>query len=57
MIKRELIRRKWIRTYSDESKYIANVDDPETFYVEAVDPIDNDREYFETDIDIEYESE
>lgn len=57
MIKKQTIRNKWIRTYSDAGFFIAEQTEPETLYVEAVDPIDIERTYIETDTPIPPEPE
>lgn len=55
-IKKEQINEKLVKTYSDEGFMIRRVG---TFqlYEEAIDPIDIDREYVETDILIEVTEE
>lgn len=52
MVIQQIIRNKWIKTYSDENFFISEIDAPEILYVEAVDPINSGREYIETEVPI-----
>lgn len=58
MIVREILEedKTLVRTYSDRKVYIHG-GFPEGDYEEAVDPVELDREYTETDIPIEHEEE
>ena len=51
MIITEILENNLIRTYSDKNVYIHG-GFPEGNYTEAVDPIDKNRQYVETDIPI-----
>lgn len=46
--------KEYIRTYSDQNKLIER---DGVQYSEAIDPLDSDREYTETDITIDYGEE
>lgn len=54
MIVQELIGDDLIKTYSDQNVYIHG-GVPEANYTEAIDPVDANRTYIETDIPIEQE--
>lgn len=58
MIKTETVtigEQQFIRTYSDKGMYIHG-GNPESDYVEAIDPIDSGRTYSETDTPIDNEA-
>ncbi len=52
MIVQEQYLEVFVRTYSDSGFYISG-GNPEGLYVDAIDPISEQREYIETDIPIE----
>ena len=56
MIIQELIGDDLVRTYSDKGVFIRG-GVPEGDYVEAIDPVNMDRVYIETDIPIPLENE
>lgn len=58
MIVKELLKDNpnLVRTYSDANFYIFG-GFPEAYYEEAIDPVELEREYVETDIPIEHEEE
>lgn len=56
MIVQEIINETLVRTYSDRGMMIHG-GYPEANYAEAIDPVELNRTYTETDIPIQYEDE
>ena len=57
MILTTILRKKYVKTWSDLGVYISPTDAPGVLYMDAIDPIHSDREYVETEVPIPKDDE